>query len=44
MHFKNAKEREPKEINTRKLKQVFAFIFITSVPNLNSMIQITVQI
>jgi hypothetical protein len=35
IHFKNAKEREPKEINTSKLKQVFALIFITSVPNLN---------
>ena len=38
IHFKNAKEREPKEINTSKLKQVFALIFITSVPKLNSMI------
>ena len=38
IHFKNAKEREPKEINTSKLKQVFALIFITSVPNLKSMI------
>jgi hypothetical protein len=27
IHFKNAKEREPKEINTSKLKQVFALIF-----------------
>jgi hypothetical protein len=38
IHFKNAKEREPKERNTSKLKQVFAIIFITSVPNLKSMI------
>jgi hypothetical protein len=37
IHFKNAKEREPKEINTSKLKQVFALIFITSVQNLNNM-------
>ena len=33
IHFKNAKEREPKEINTSKLKQVFALIFITGLDN-----------
>ena len=31
IHFKNAKEREPKKINTSKLKQVFALIFITCI-------------
>jgi hypothetical protein len=33
-HFKNVKEREPKKINTSKLKQVFALIFITCIAGL----------